>query len=160
MAMMGVNLPLAFTGQEAVWDKVYRSFNLTQAEIDAHFAGPAFLAWGRMGNIRGWGGRYTAESGITGLTAHWIQQQKALQLSIVQRERALGMSTVLPAFAGHVPAGFKRVFPSADILSSGHWCGFNAEYSQVPVVNASDPLFLTIGKAFTRENQFHDATLA
>jgi alpha-N-acetylglucosaminidase len=151
MAMNGINMPLAFTGQEAVWDKVYRDFNLTQHEIDAHFAGPAFLAWGRMGNIRGWGGRYTSESGINGLTAHWIAQQKALQLSIVQRERSLGMTTVLPAFAGHVPNGFKRLFPSAKIHGSGGWCGFIGEYSQVPVVDAADPLFAQIGKAFTTE---------
>jgi alpha-N-acetylglucosaminidase len=151
MAMNGVNMPLAFTGQEAIWDKVYRNFNLTQAEIDAHFAGPAFLAWGRMGNIRGWGGRYTAESGINGLTAHWIAQQKTLQLSIVQRERSLGMTTVLPAFAGHIPNGFKRLFPSAKIYGSGGWCGFAQEYSEVPVVDATDPLFVQIGKAFTTE---------
>ena len=86
MAMMGINMPLAFTGQEAVWDAVYRRFKLTQTEIDAHFAGPAFLAWGRMGNIRGWGGRYTASSGIRGLTAHWIEQQKALQLLRTRKE--------------------------------------------------------------------------
>ena len=54
--MMGVNLPLAFTGTEYVWDRVYReNFSLTRADSDAHVAGPAVLAWGRMGNIRGWG---------------------------------------------------------------------------------------------------------
>lgn len=45
MAMNGINLPLAFTGQEAIWQKVYLRIGLTQQEIDQHFGGPAFLAW-------------------------------------------------------------------------------------------------------------------
>jgi len=45
MAMNGINLPLAFNGQEAIWQKVYLRIGLTQEEIDQHFGGPAFLAW-------------------------------------------------------------------------------------------------------------------
>lgn len=45
MAMNGINLPLAFNGQEAIWQKVYLRIGLTQQEIDQHFGGPAFLAW-------------------------------------------------------------------------------------------------------------------
>ena len=58
MALSGVNLPLAFTGQEWAFYRTYtEQFGLSAEDLDAHFAGPAFLAWGRMGNIRGWGGR-------------------------------------------------------------------------------------------------------
>jgi alpha-N-acetylglucosaminidase len=70
MALQGINLPLAFTGipfqfislfyliyavmlgQEYVWENVFLSLGLTQAEIDTWFGGPAFLAWNRMGNIQ------------------------------------------------------------------------------------------------------------
>ena len=45
MAMNGVNLPLAFTAQESIWQVVYKQLGLTQEELDQHFAGPAFLAW-------------------------------------------------------------------------------------------------------------------
>ena len=45
MAMNGVNLPLAFTAQESIWQMVYKQLGLTQQELDQHFAGPAFLAW-------------------------------------------------------------------------------------------------------------------
>ena len=45
MAMNGINLPLAFTGQESIWRMVYSELGLTQKELDVHFAGPAFLAW-------------------------------------------------------------------------------------------------------------------
>ena len=45
MAMSGINLALAFNGQEAIWQRVYLKMNLTQQELDEHFGGPAFLAW-------------------------------------------------------------------------------------------------------------------
>lgn len=45
MALNGINLPLAFTGQEAIWHRLYTKMGLTQAELDEHFVGPAFLAW-------------------------------------------------------------------------------------------------------------------
>ena len=44
MAMLGVSLPLALTGQEFVWDRVWREhFNLSEAELAEHWPGPAFL---------------------------------------------------------------------------------------------------------------------
>jgi len=45
MAMNGINLPLAFTGQEAIWQRVYTDLGLNQQDIDEHFSGPAFFAW-------------------------------------------------------------------------------------------------------------------
>ena len=45
MAMSGINLALAFNGQEAIWQRVYLKMNLTQQELDQHFGGPGFLAW-------------------------------------------------------------------------------------------------------------------
>lgn len=52
MALWGVNLALMFTGQEFVWQQLYASLGLTNAEIQAFLAGPAFLAWQRMGNLQ------------------------------------------------------------------------------------------------------------
>ena len=54
MAMNGINMPLSFTGQEYVWQKLYSTIGLTDKEIKSYFSGPAFLAWQRMGNLRGW----------------------------------------------------------------------------------------------------------
>lgn len=36
--------------------QVYLALGLTQSEIDKFFTGPAFLAWGRMGNLHTWDG--------------------------------------------------------------------------------------------------------
>ncbi|KAF2282888.1 hypothetical protein GH714_043308 [Hevea brasiliensis] len=51
MALHGINLPLAFTGQEAIWQKVFKKFNISEVDLDDFFGGPAFLAWSRMGNL-------------------------------------------------------------------------------------------------------------
>ncbi|KAH9290684.1 hypothetical protein KI387_034801, partial [Taxus chinensis] len=83
MALQGVNLPLAFTGQEAIWQKVFLRYNLTKSNIDDFFGGPAFLAWSRMGNLHGWGGP---------LPQSWLDQQLQLQKRILFRMRELGMN--------------------------------------------------------------------
>ena len=49
MALHGINMPLAMEGQEAIWQRVWKSFGITQAELDRYFTGPAYLlgtGWG------------------------------------------------------------------------------------------------------------------
>lgn len=142
MAMNGINLPLAFNGQEAIWQRVYLKMNLTQQDVDKHFGGPAFLAWSRMGNIRGWGGP---------LSSSWHANQLALQHKIVARMQELGMTPVFPAFAGHVPENFTRIFPNANVTRLGSWAHFNKTYSFTYLLDPSDPLFKQIGGSFIKE---------
>lgn len=47
MTLNGINLALAFTAQEAIWQRLYQELNLTKEEIDEHLGGPAFLPWYR-----------------------------------------------------------------------------------------------------------------
>jgi hypothetical protein len=55
MALNSINTPLAFVGQEWVFLQTYtEAFNLTSDQVIELFAGPAFLPWNRMGNIRSW----------------------------------------------------------------------------------------------------------
>ena len=54
MAMQGINFPLAFNGQEYIWAKTFYQFNFTSDDLASFFAGPAFYAWQRMGNIQKW----------------------------------------------------------------------------------------------------------
>ncbi|XP_038068076.1 alpha-N-acetylglucosaminidase-like [Patiria miniata] len=141
MAMNGINLPLAFNAQEAIWHKVYLKMGFTQKDLDTHFGGPAFLAWARMGNIHGWGGP---------LTQSWHANQLQLQHQILKRMRDLGMTPVLPAFAGHVPNATVRLFPKANIINGTIWSKFykDPQYCCTKYLVPSDPLFKTIGKAF------------
>lgn len=138
MALNGVNLPLAITGQESVWYRLWSEIGLTDKEIREYFTGPAHLPWHRMQNIDSWQGP---------LPVSWLVGQEALQKKIVARERELGMKTVMPAFSGHVPKAIKRLFPEADIRSLGEWAGFKGKYS-CWFLDPMDPLYARLQKRF------------
>ncbi|KAB1224852.1 Alpha-N-acetylglucosaminidase [Morella rubra] len=178
MALHGVNLPLAFTGQEAIWQKVfmnyrssptifelsrYRSrfsivnnesgFNISKEDLNDFFGGPAFLAWARMANLHGWGGP---------LSQNWLDQQLALQKRILSRMLELGMTPVLPSFSGNVPAALTKIFPSANITRLGNWGSVNANprWCCAYLLDPSDPLFVALGEAFVRQQveEYGDVT--
>ncbi|CAL4930936.1 unnamed protein product [Urochloa decumbens] len=153
MALQGINLPLAFTGQEAIWQKVFKTFNVTDRDLDDFFGGPAFLAWARMGNLHGWGGP---------LSQNWLDQQLALQKKILSRMIELGMVPVLPSFSGNVPAVFSKLFPSANITRLGDWNTVDADprYCCTYLLGPSDALFLEVGQAFIRQQlkEYGDVT--
>lgn len=135
MALNGVNMPLALTGQEAVWQEVWREMGLSDDEIRAYFSGPAHLPWHRMANLDGFGGP---------LPQGWIDGQKELQKKILARERELNMTPVLPAFAGHVPRQIAERNPQADIQRLSSWCGFEPTY----FMNSTDSLFAVIQRKY------------
>ncbi len=138
MALHGVNMPLAVTGQESTWRAVCRDLGLTDDEIAAFLVGPAYLPFGWMGCMDGWGGP---------LPASWIDRHEALQKRILQRERELGMTPVLQGFTGHVPAALEAKFPSATFRELPSWCGFPG----TKFIDPQDPLFKRIGQAFVEE---------
>eukprot|EP00164_Ancoracysta_twista_P012210 GFYU01019105.1.p1 GENE.GFYU01019105.1~~GFYU01019105.1.p1 ORF type:complete len:777 (+),score=252.94 GFYU01019105.1:67-2397(+) len=141
MALHGINLPLAFTGQEYVWQKTWEQFTM-DAGANNFFTSPAFLAWGRMGNVRGLFGP---------LSQHWIDSQMQLQKLILKRMRDYGMRPVLPAFAGFVPEMFKTIlYPQANITASSNWNGFHPENCCTLKVEPFDPLFKEIGSTFIK----------
>ena len=141
MALNGVNLPLAITGQEAVWYNVWTSLGMSDKQVRDYFTGPAYLPWHRMANIDGWCGPLPKE---------WLEGQTKLQQRIVERERALNMRPVLPAFAGHVPGALRDLFPDADIQSLGSWAGFDQQY-RTYFLNSEDPLYGRIQRMFLEE---------
>ena len=55
MALAGINLFLALTGQEEVQYRTFRQFGLGDEEIRRWFNGPAFLTWSRGQNEYGAG---------------------------------------------------------------------------------------------------------
>ncbi|XP_030151144.1 alpha-N-acetylglucosaminidase isoform X1 [Lynx canadensis] len=122
--------------------QVYLALGLTQSEINEYFTGPAFLAWGRMGNLHTWGGP---------LPPSWHLKQLYLQHQILDRMRSFGMTPVLPAFAGHVPKAITRVFPQVNVTQLGSWGHFNCSYSCSFLLAPEDPLFPIIGSLFLRE---------
>ena len=110
---------------------------MNQTDIDEYFTGPAFLPWNRMGNLNGFGG---------GLSQNWHKMSVELQHKILKRMRGLGMTPVLPAFAGHVPNGLLKVRPSIRFMKQS-WQHFN----ETLLLDPTDSLFVEIGSKFLEE---------
>jgi alpha-N-acetylglucosaminidase len=138
MALHGINMPLAMAGQEAIWQKVWNSYGITNDELKDYFTGPAFLPWHRMGNINKHDGP---------LPQGWLDQNKELQKRILRRMRELGMQPVVPAFSGFVPPAFEKHHPEVKTQKLASWADFGKEY-QTQLLSADSPLFEEIGKKF------------
>lgn len=138
MALHGINMPLAITGEEYTWYEVYKEMGFSDDDLKGFFSGPAYFSWFWMGNLDGWGGP---------LPLSWMKSHHELQKKIIKRERALGMKPVLPAFTGHVPEAFKKHFPKANLKATNWTNGFADTY----ILDAEDPLFAELGKKFLQK---------
>lgn len=137
MALNGINMPLAVTGQNSVWQRVYRSLGFSDEELEGFFSGPAYFNWFWMGNLDGWGGP---------LPQSFFRKHEELQKFILRNERALGMKPVLPAFTGHVPPSFEEKFPDVRVRKTS-WVNF----PEVAVLDPEEEMFDVIGEKFIRE---------
>jgi len=135
MTLNGINMPLAITGEEAVWQKVYRGLGFSDAELERFFCGPAYFSWFWMGNLDGWGGP---------LPQHWMDTHAELERKILAAERSVGMKPVLAAFTGHVPPTFAQHFPMARVKKTNWGAGFDDVY----ILDPEDSLFEVVGRRF------------
>lgn len=143
MALNGVTMALATTGQEAVWLRVWKDFGLDDETIRSYFTGPSYLPWHRMANIDAWHGP---------LPQSWIDGQLELQQRIIARERELGIQPIFTSFTGHVPKALKKLFPDADIERLNPWTSFEKPYNSY-YLNPADPLFNRIQQAYMQEQR-------
>jgi alpha-N-acetylglucosaminidase len=127
MMLHGINVALAYGGQEALWKLTYEALGVTDAQLDAFFNGPAYLSWSRGQGQAGVGGP---------LPAFWFQQQLDLNKGLVAAMVAAGVVPVLPAFQGNVPLALRQLFPAANISAIG-W------------LDVFDPLFARIADTYT-----------
>ena len=137
MALHGYDLPNAVTAFEAILERVWKKHGLTDAEIEESFAGPAYLAFSRMGCV---------DNAISHLPAAWRKRSVPLQHAIYKRLRSLGMDVMAQGFAGAVPAGLRRVQPDAK-MARLTWVGRYHSWFLYP----DDPLFVQIGAEIVRE---------
>jgi alpha-N-acetylglucosaminidase len=135
MALHGINMPLAITGEEYTWYLVYKEMGFSDDDLAGFFCGPSYFSWFWMGNLDGWGGP---------LPLNWMKSHFDLQKKILARQRSLGMKPVLPAFTGHVPAAFRKRFPKAKLKATNWTNGFADTY----ILDSEDPMFASIGKKF------------
>ena len=136
MALHGINMPLAVTGQEVVWQAVCRRLGMDDDEIAAFLAGPPYLPFQWMGCLDGWGGP---------LPPSWMAGHQQLQQKILNRQRQLGMTPVLQGFTGHVPAAVARKYPAAQ-LHRIRWIEWETH-----LLDPLDPLFARVAKMFLEE---------
>lgn len=141
MALNGVTMPLAITGQESIWYKVWTTMGLSDENVRTYFTGPAHLPWHRMSNVDYW---------QSPLPKSWFAQQEELQKKILEREREFDMTPILPAFAGHVPAELKNVYPNAKIYTMSQWGGFDEKYRS-HFIDPMDSLYSVIQRRFLEE---------
>jgi alpha-N-acetylglucosaminidase len=137
MALNGVNMPLAVTGQNSVWKRVYQKLGFTDSQLEGFFSGPAYFNWFWMGNLDGWGGP---------LPSSFMEKHEELQKQILTAERSLGMTPILPAFTGHVPPDFATKFPDVRLRQTS-WVNF----PEVNILDPSEEMFTEIGRMFIEE---------
>lgn len=134
MALHGFDMALVLMANEAIAERVWRAAGLTDSEIEATFPGPAHLPWFRMGNLSA---RPDAPLGRA-----WRERSVRLQHAVMDRMAQLGMTPIVPAFAGFVPEALGRLYPKAT-LHRTEWSGFHSWF-----LSPEDPLFRRLGRAF------------
>ena len=136
MALNGMNMPLAVTGQEGVWQAVCRKLGMTEAEIEAFLPGPPYLPFCWMGCLDGHGGP---------LPKGWTARHVELGQKIVARERELGLTPVLQGFTGHIPQALAKKYPGTKSQRI-HWIEFDT-----CMLDPQDPLFQKVATLFIEE---------
>ena len=139
MAMQGINMPLAITGQEAVWQNTLRKYGMNDDEIRSFLVGPAYFAWQWMTNIESINGP---------LPQNWINRSIVLGQKILKRQRAFGMTPILQGFTGYVPIKLIEKQPQADIRKKNIWFYVGPGTAQL---NPLDPLYAKMSKTFIEE---------
>ena len=137
MALNGLNMPLAVTGQNSVWQRVYNTLGFSNEELESFFSGPAHFNWFWMGNLDGWGGP---------LPQSFMDKHEQLQKQILFAERSLGMTPILPAFTGHVPPTFDQKYPDVKVKKTS-WVNFDP----VTILDPDEEMFDEIGRLFLEE---------
>ncbi|GGV15714.1 alpha-N-acetylglucosaminidase [Streptomyces spectabilis] len=116
LALHGCNEVFVIAGTEAVYHRVLRDFQYTDAESRAWLPAPSHQPWWLLQNLSGYGGPLSPEL---------IARRADLGRRIVDRLRDLGMAPVLPGYYGHVPDGFvARNGGDARVVPQGTWHGF------------------------------------
>ena len=127
MALHGVTMPLAAVGHESILATVYRELGLSEHEVREFLGGPGYLPFQFMGCLDGWAGP---------LPATWLAEREELGRRIIAREREYGMTPVLPAFTGHVPASM-----AGEGTTVRSWWGFPTR-----LLAPRDQRFMSIGQ--------------
>ncbi|MDE6322730.1 MAG: alpha-N-acetylglucosaminidase [Paramuribaculum sp.] len=139
MAFHGINLPLATTGTDAVWDATLRRLGYPPEKISGFIAAPAYQAWWLMNNLQGEG---------TPMTRAMLDRSIDLQRHILKAMRQLDMNPVLPGYSGMMPADARETL-GLNVADPGKWCAYNRPAFLLP----TDPAFAPVARIYYEEQQ-------
>ena len=128
MAMRGINLPLATVGFEGAWLRVLTELGLSSERARQYLGSAAYLPWTWMGCVHDHG---------SPMSEREIETRVDLGRRILERQRALGMTPVLPGFSGYLPR--ELAGPDARPVD---WMGFANH-----CVDPGDPIYREFGLA-------------
>jgi alpha-N-acetylglucosaminidase len=131
MALHGITMPLSAVGYEAAVILAYKRLGLAEDEIRAFIGGPGYLPFHYMGCVENFAGP---------LPQSWVTAHAKLGSQVLERQRSLGMTPVVPAFAGNVP---RCIAP--DRVSSRDWMGVETFF-----LDPADPLYRRVGAEIAR----------
>jgi len=126
LALHGITMPLAYVGHEAVLLESYRRLGLAESEVLEYLGGPGYLPFQYMGCLDSFAGP---------MSRSWVDEHLALGRRILDRQRELGMTPILPAFAGSIP---ERLAPTK--VTRREWVGFPTFF-----LDPRDSLYREIG---------------
>lgn len=149
MVLNNINLLLLPTINELIEYQLYTTvpeYRLTDEELSTYFVGPAFLAWFRMGNLRGWPPN-KRNDGVraVGLSQTWLKKQLILSYKIMARCIELGIDIILPGFSGHVPTKFADKIKGAQFYDGSRWFGMPHELTNLKFLDATDEFYVELG---------------
>ncbi|MEV6105833.1 alpha-N-acetylglucosaminidase [Streptomyces sp. NPDC051940] len=130
LALTGYTHVFAPVGQEAVLADFLTAHGYTRAEALAWISLPAHQPWQWMGNLYGFGG---------GVSEDLLTRRAALGNRIVQRMRRLGITPVMPGFAGYVPADLAARAADCVPVPQSDWQGFDRPLWLDPAASAAFP---------------------
>ena len=142
-ALHGINVILAYTGQEALWRTVFQQLGLNESVTSAYFGGPAYLSWSRGQGLQGQGGP---------LPSWWYASQQLLNQQIVAAMLDLGQIPVLPVFQGNVPPALHYLFPAANMSKDGWLDAFDPLFAQI-----QDMYMELLAAAYPETSHFYEA---
>ncbi|KAF8054614.1 hypothetical protein N665_1323s0003 [Sinapis alba] len=142
MALQGINLPLAFTGQEAIWQKV---FKVGRSIIKKLAKGSvAFAETDSFSDARAWHDSRSKEQSFS-----FVLRLFSWHLIV----SFVSLFPVLPSFSGNVPSALRKIYPGANITRLNDWNTVDGDsrWCCTYLLNPSDPLFIDIGEAFIKQ---------
>ena len=109
----------------------------------SHLLGPAFLAWFRMGNLRGWPPRRNQQK--IGLTQHWFRKQLVMTFKIISKCIEYGINVILPGFSGHIPSQFIKYRNDKKYYDGKKWFGMPSDFTNVKFLDATNDFYVELG---------------